>query len=256
MGYDELVAEASSAAIEGWDFASLRGRVVEEPLPWSYERLLRERLPGAGSLLDLGTGGGEFLSGLGPLPPRTAATEGHPPNLPVARRRLEPLGVEVAAVREDDVLPFPGRAFDVVANRHESYDPREVRRVLAEDGVFVTQQVGGRDLEDLNRALDAPPLAYRGWGLARAAAGLAEAGLTVTWSAQARVRTVFHDVGALVLFLRMVPWQVPGFDAVRYGHRLRALHERMADGRPLTAYAHRFALLARRSTGSGGAEGR
>ncbi|MEV4399787.1 hypothetical protein [Nonomuraea sp. NPDC049607] len=87
-------------------------------------------------------------------------------------------------------------------------------------------------------------------------AGLAEAGLTVTWSAQARVRTVFHDVGALVLFLRMVPWQVPGFDAARYGHRLRALHERMASGRPLTAYTHRFALLARRSIGGEGAEGR
>ncbi|MFI9596463.1 hypothetical protein [Nonomuraea sp. NPDC052265] len=73
----------------------------------------------------------------------------------------------------------------------------------------------------------------------------------MTWSAQARVRTVFHDVGALVLFLRMVPWQAPAFDAVRHGHRLRALHERMAGGRPLTAHAHRFALPARRSPGAG-----
>ncbi|MFI7694720.1 class I SAM-dependent methyltransferase [Nonomuraea sp. NPDC049655] len=251
MEYGELVARASAAAIEGWDFTALRGRVVEEPLPWSYERLLRDRLNGAASLLDMGTGGGEFLAGLTPLPPRTAATEGHPPNLPIARRRLEPLGVEVAAIREDDVLPFPADAFAVVANRHESYDPREVRRVLAGDGVFVTQQVGGRDLEEVNRALGAPPLAYRGWDLARAAAGLAEAGLTVTWSARARVRTTFHDVGALVLFLRMVPWQVPDFDAVRYGPRLRALHDRMAGGRPLTAHAHRFALLARRSPGAG-----
>ncbi|MEU1392306.1 MULTISPECIES: hypothetical protein [unclassified Nonomuraea] len=32
MEYGELVARASAAAIEGWDFAALHGRVVEEPL--------------------------------------------------------------------------------------------------------------------------------------------------------------------------------------------------------------------------------
>jgi SAM-dependent methyltransferase len=230
--------------MEGWDFGPLRGRVVEEPLPWSYERLLRERLLGAASLLDLGTGGGEFLSRLGPLPPRTAATEGYPPNLPVARRRLEPMGVEVVAVGEDDALPFSCGSFAVVADRHESYDPYEVRRVLTGDGLFVTQQVGGRDLEEVNQALGAAPLGRHGWDLARASGALAEAGLVVTRSEEARVRTAFHDVGALVLFLRLVSWQVRDFDVERYAHRLRALHEEMERGRPLIAHAHRFILLA------------
>lgn len=247
--YDELIAEALATPVRGWDFTPLRGRVSEEPLPWSYERLLRERLPGAASLLDLGTGGGEFLSGLAPLPPRTAATEGHPPNLPVARHRLEPLGVEVAAVGEDDVLPFADGSFALVADRHESYDPREIRRVLTGDGLFLTQQVGGRDLDELNAALGAPPREGRDWDLARAGAALAGAGLVAEWSAEAWPRTTFHDVGALVLFLRYVPWQVPDFDVDRYARRLRALHEEMARGRPLTARAHRFALSASKVTG-------
>lgn len=244
VGYDELVAEALAQSLQGWDFAALHGRVVEDPLPWSYERLLGARLPGAASLLDLGTGGGEFLSGLAPLPSRTAATEGYPPNLPLARRRLEPLGIEVQPVGEDDVLPFSDGSFTLVASRHESYDPCEVRRVLTGDGVFVTQQVGGRDLEELNQALGAPPLAYGGWDLAGATAALTAAGLTVTWSQETRVRTVFHDVGALVLFLRIVAWQVPDFDVDRYAHRLRVLHEEMERGHALMAHAHRFALLA------------
>ncbi|TMR08591.1 hypothetical protein ETD86_47135 [Nonomuraea turkmeniaca] len=56
--------------------------------------------------------------------------------------------------------------------------------------------------------------------------------------------TTFHDIGALVLFLRMVPWQVPDFDVARYDGRLRALHSAMRQGRPLRATARRFALLA------------
>ncbi|WP_327092240.1 class I SAM-dependent methyltransferase [Nonomuraea sp. NBC_01738] len=244
MGYDARVAEALAAPLEGWDFTALHGRVVEDPLPWDYRHLLLARLPQTASLLDLGTGGGEFLSALAPLPPRTAATEGYPPNLPVARQRLKPLGVEVSAVGEDDALPYPDGSFALVAGRHESYDPHEVRRVLTGDGLFVTQQVGGRDLEELNHALDAPPLAHRHWDLSHATAALAEAGLTVTWSEEVRVRTTFHDIGALVLFLRLVPWQVPDFDVDHYAPRLRALHEKMARGRPLTAHAHRFILSA------------
>ncbi|WP_223190679.1 hypothetical protein [Nonomuraea terrae] len=57
---------------------------------------------------------------------------------------------------------------------------------------------------------------------------------------------MFHDAGALVLFLRVLPWQVPGFDADAYGDRLRALHEEMERGRPLLATARRFALVAHR----------
>ncbi|MFI7644116.1 class I SAM-dependent methyltransferase [Nonomuraea sp. NPDC049400] len=202
------------------------------------------RLPHAASLLDLGTGGGEFLSGLGQLPPRTAATEGYPPNLSLARRRLEPLGIEVAAAGGDGVLPFADGSFALVVNRHESYDPSEIRRVLTSDGLFITQQVGGQNLDEVNQALGVPPLSPRDWDLARASAALAEAGLTVTWSQEAQVRTTFHDVGALVLFLRIVSWQVPDFDVDRYARRLRALHEEMKRGKPLTAQAHRFVLVA------------
>lgn len=101
--------------------------------------------------------------------------------------------------------------------------------------------MAGRDLEELNAALGGPPHADRAWDLATAAAALDAAGLEVTWSAQAGHPVVFQDVGALVLYLRVVSWQVPGFDAGAYEDRLRALHDDM----PLKATARRFALTAR-----------
>jgi hypothetical protein len=40
-----------------------------------------------------------------------------------------------------------------------------------------------------------------------------------------RPRTAFFDVGAVVYFLRLVPWIVPGFSVTRYRGPLRALHD-------------------------------
>lgn len=56
----------------------------------------------------------------------------------------------------------------------------------------------------------------------------------------------FHDIGAVVLFLRITPWQVPDFDPVRYEQPLRALHARLSAGTPLAVTCHRFLLTARR----------
>lgn len=55
--FEELVAEAVSADVTGWDFSYLDGRATEERPPWRYVRLLAERLATVGSALDLDTGG-------------------------------------------------------------------------------------------------------------------------------------------------------------------------------------------------------
>ncbi|MEU8354801.1 class I SAM-dependent methyltransferase [Nonomuraea sp. NPDC048882] len=238
MGYEALIDEALTTPFEGWDFSVFGDRVTcDGTLPWDYERLARDHLARSSALLDLGTGGGEFLSSLTPLPPRTAATEAHPPNLPLARARLEPLGVEVA----EDTRSFPDASFDLIINRHESYDPHELHRLLTPGGTFLTQQVGGRDLEEINTTLAAPPHEDRSWNLDQASTDL-----NVTWSREGTFTTTFHDIGALVLFLRVISWQVPDFDIHTYEPRLRALHESMRHGHPLRATAHRFALLATR----------
>ncbi|MFE6779263.1 class I SAM-dependent methyltransferase [Streptomyces sp. NPDC057702] len=248
MRYEELIAEGLTTPFEGWDFGVFQGRYAEKSdadLPWSYPELVRALLPGAGALLDLGTGGGEVLASLAPLPARTAATEGFAPNVPVARKRLEPLGIEVAEVGDDDQLPFADASFDLVISRHESYDPAEIRRVLRPGGTFVTQQVGGGDLAEINAALGAPPHGYADWDLRSAADELTSAGFTVTWQDEARLPAAFHDVGALVLFLRITPWHVPDFTVERYDAPLRALHAALSAGEPLPARCHRFALVAR-----------
>lgn len=56
--------------------------MVQEDPPWSYRDRSHALVRAAtGSVLDLGTGGGEALAELEPLPPGSTTTEDWPPNV-------------------------------------------------------------------------------------------------------------------------------------------------------------------------------
>jgi SAM-dependent methyltransferase len=245
--FEQFITEAQNQPFAGWDFAFLKGRWKEAALSWDYRSIVLEKLPGVTSLLDMGTGGGEFLSSLRPLPADTCATEAYPPNIPIARGRLEPLGIPVFAVESDDALPLEDARFELVINRHEAFSAREVYRILKPGGTFITQQVGGDDNRRINEALgDQTPAPYAGWSLAKAAAELGAAGFAIVRQGEEYPETEFQDVGALVYYLKAIPWQVPDFSVERYHDQLRAIHERIQASGPLKVYSHRFWLEARK----------
>lgn len=245
--FEQLLAAAEAYTMEGWDWSALDGRYVEAGPLWDYRAEVTALLPTAHTLLDMGTGGGEFLSSLAPLPPECWATEAYPPNLPVAAARLEPLDVRVVAVEEDARLPLPDAHFDLVINRHESFDPHEVRRILRPGGLFLTQQVGGQDNVELNQALqEKVTLSYGAWDATEAARQLRDVGLEVLDEREAFSPGQFVDIGAVVMYLRITPWQIDGFNVAAYHERLLALHRHMqAEGR-LETRVHRFFVMARR----------
>lgn len=229
----------------GWDFSSFGDAIRSEEPPWSYEALARDVLAGAASVLDVGTGGGEVLLSLGDaLPGDTVATEGWPPNLPVATAALAARGIPVVAydAESDAHLPFADGRFDVVLVRHEAYVASEVARVLTPGGMFLTQQVDGRDLSE-TIDLFGGSLRYPDVTLARLRAEAEAAGLFVDDARDWTGTLTFADVATLVSYLRMVPWQVPDdFTVDRYADVLLALHP---SGRPLVFTRRRFVLRAR-----------
>jgi len=241
--YDYFVSEYEKP-FAGWDFNHVYGRLTEESLPWDYEKMVRELLPEADTLLDMGTGGGELLASLSPLPRNTWATEGYVPNIPIARERLEPLGVKVVEVERDDHLPFPDETFTHVINKHESYIAGEVYRILKPGGVFLTQQVGGENDNDINRALNAPLMKYADWDLAHAVAALEKAGFTITDQRERHYLSHFHDSGALLYYLKAIPWQVPDFTVDRYYDRLADIHRRIEKDGAFPVGCHRFLVRA------------
>jgi SAM-dependent methyltransferase len=245
--FDALVTEALAQSFRGWDFSWLRGRWVEDEPPWDYRTLVMERIRAAEAMLDMGTGGGEFLASLPARPPLTVATEAYPPNLPVARERLGPLGIQVVEVTDEHALALPDATFDLVINRHEYYDVAELRRILRPGGLFLTQQVGMSELSELNDFLGAPPYsAEPWWGLDDEVSQLKANGFEVTRVEQAFPASVFHDVGAVVYVLKVIEWQIPDFSVERYRGRLLALHDHIRRRGPFQIHADRCLIEARR----------
>lgn len=244
----ELWQREARQPFSGWDFSYLRGRYTEDEPPWSYEALARDALRGASALLDMGTGGGEQLLAIAEsLPERTTATEGHPPNLAVARANLAARGIEVVAYdsESDERMPFTDGAFSVVLNRHESFVADEVRRVLAPGGRFLTQQVGAANFAELRELLRMAP-AFPDVTLANFRQRFENLGLDVEVAEDWHGSAEFSDVGALVYFLTSVPWEAPAdFSVSRYRGALQALHDR---NEPVRFSIHRFVLQVRRTS--------
>ncbi len=244
--FDQYVKDFEET-FSGWDFSfvSETGRIQSGALSWSYGSKVLPYIRRADALLDMGTGGGELLSKLLPLPEKVAATEGYEPNIPLAKERLEPLGVRrVAAISEDSKLPFDDDEFDVILNKHESFSPYEVHRILQTGGTFITQQVGGYDCRQINEALGSPENVYENWSLEAAVHGLEQTGFRVTEAKEEFPVQRFYDVGALLYYLKAIPWQVPDFTVEGYKEQLLNIHHQISQQGYFEAKQHRFFIKA------------
>jgi SAM-dependent methyltransferase len=234
-----LTESSSEPPLVGWDLSALGSRVAIEPLPWDFAALVGRHARDSPDLLDIGTGGGEWLASLSERPPRTVATESWPPNVAVAEARLRPLGITVRATppAPDNVdqtagapgrtLPFPAGSFSLVTARHSSFVAADVARVLRPGGAFLTQQVGG-DYRDFYEALGLePPVVARRWDLGLAGRQLHAAGLEVEECAAGEQATVFADVDALAWYLQLIPWTVQGFSPATHTAELEHAAARM-----------------------------
>ncbi|MER5937680.1 class I SAM-dependent methyltransferase [Streptomyces sp. NPDC001928] len=251
--FEELVAEGAAVPTEGWDFSWFEGRATEERPSWGYAVALADRLAGASAALDLQTGGGEVLDfalGRAPKAPvLTVATEGWPPNVAKATALLAARGVAVVASPEDAPLPFADEVFDLVTSRHpvQAHWP-EIARVLRPGGTYFAQHVGPHSVFELVEYFLGPqPDEVRGGrDPERERADAEAAGLEVVDLRAEELRIEFHDIAAVVHFLRKVVWMVPGFTVEAHEPRLRALHERIESDGPFVAHSTRHLFDARK----------
>ncbi|MBE2220098.1 MAG: class I SAM-dependent methyltransferase [Anaerolineae bacterium] len=236
------------AIFEGWDFSYLDGRMLEELPPWSYEQLATGLMADAVNMLDMGTGGGERLLLMRAAWPETVvATEGYPPNVKLARKTLTPFGVEVfdvpGEVRAD--LPFENGRFDLIINRQTGYGFFEVARVLKENGRFLTQQIETAWAYDLKRAfgIQLPP---KEPSLMRALRYLIQTDLWVEHAQSWTGSLSFTDVGAIVYYLKAIPWLVEGFSVETHLPYLLKLQEKVDRGEELKYCAAKYLIQAKK----------
>lgn len=251
--FETYLEQARNTPFSGWNFEYLTktGRMVEAPVKWNYYNIVLPYLLRAETMLDMGTGGGEVLSGFQPLPPGTYATEQYRPNIPVARERLEPLGAKVVEIKEEHPpyntnLPFDDEFFDLIINRHEAYYPRELMRILKSEGMFITQQVGSISVLNLRQFLNRKDETIANWNLEYALNELKSVGFNILEQQEDIQFYRFYDIGAIAYFMKAIPWIIEDFKIDKYKGRLWELHIRIQENGFYDTLLHRFIAVAQK----------
>lgn len=252
MTHDELLCcwkqEESIAHIRGWDFSHIDGRCTEpDPLPWDYREMILRHLTPEMKLLDIDTGGGEFLFSLNHPCENTAATENYPPNVALCQKTLLPLGIDFRPAGGRENLPFPDSSFDMVIDRHGDFNAAEIHRVLKPKGLFITQQVGaGNDRELVTLLCGDIPLPFPEQAPEAVSREFREAGFEILTEAEAFRPIRFWDVGALVWFARIISWEFPHFSVATHQKELLDAQRILEENGCIEGTTHRFLLVARK----------
>lgn len=231
---------------KGWDFSYIANRIKEQSLPWDYRYHVIQAMKTADTMLDMGTGGGEFLLSLKPTPGATYATESYQPNIEIAKTALAPHGIALHPIENDSELPFLDSFFDLIINRHESFCAKEVFRVLRPGGTFITQQVGGENNKELSCYLlgEYPSIVDANFNLKFTAEELIKRGFQVANQQEFFPYVKFFDLGALVYLAKIIEWEFPGFSVEQCFERLCQLQNQMDEKGYVESREHRFFIIA------------
>ena len=232
----------------GWDFSYLDGRLEEEILPWDYKEMVLKYLDPRFQLLDIGTGGGEFLLTLHHPHSNTTITEGYKPNYELCLNKLKPLGIKVYNYVGDELLKeIEDDSFDIVINRHESYNEGELYRILKPQGIFITQQVGAFNNQDLASFFDENHInQFPEMTLEKSTKRLIENHFQILFSDEFYPTLKFFDLGAIAYFARIIKWEFLNFKVENHINKFLILQEELKKTGYITSTEHRFIIVARK----------
>ena len=218
------------------------------PFPDQYLKITIDRFSQTGfEILDIDTGGGEFLLSLNHPNENTAATENYPPNVDLCQETLLPRGIDFRAADGKGVLPFADASFDMVINRHGDFNPEEIHRVLKPGGLFITQQVGAENDRELVELLcGQTDLPFPDQYLKNTMDQFSQTGFEILDGQECFRPIRFYDVGALVWFARIIEWEFPGFSVDRCMDRLLQAQNILGETGVIEGSIHRFLLISRK----------
>ena len=252
MNHDALLsawkAEEEIAYIHGWDFSHISGRYTEQDdLPWDYRAIIKQYLRPEMKILDIDTGGGEFLLSLRHPYENTAATENYAPNVEVCKEVLLPLGIDFRPGDGGGTLPFGDGSFDIIIDRHGDFNAADIGRMLKPGGLFITQQVGAENDRELVALLcGETELPFPEQYLQITSEKFQKAGFSILRGQEAFRPIRFFDVGALVWFARIIRWEFPNFSVDTHLENLLKAQALLEEKGSIDGSIHRFLLVARK----------
>ncbi len=246
MDLKELWQSDENQSMKGWDFSHIKDRWHEELLPFDYKKIVMKYVKNDMKLLDMGTGGGEFLLSLNHPYQNTSATEGYKANYDYCIEQLKPLGIDVKYIKKSGLIPFEDNSFDIVINKHSSYNIKEVKRVLNKGGLFITQQIGCYNNRDLSQVfIKEFELPIKDKYLSLQTSLFIEDDFKILEQDEYYPEIRFYDIGSLVFFCKKIVWEFPDFSVSKYYDTLKKLHSKCKENGYIKSSEHRFLLVCK-----------
>lgn len=240
--------EEENAKIIGWDFSYVDGRLIDlDELPWDYKTIIEKYLKENDVLLDYDTGGGEFLLSLNHKYEYTKVTEGYKPNVLLCEERLIPLGIDFKECSDPSNIPFSDETFDIIINRHGSYNHQELYRLLKKGGYFITQQVGEENDRDLVKLL-LPDInkSFPGFNLKGEVEKFEETGFEILECNEAFPKVKFLDIESLIWFSKIIEWEFVDFSVDKCFDNLLKVYNTIIEKGGIEGTTHRFMIVAKK----------
>ena len=131
-------------------------------------------------------------------------------------------------------------------NRHEAFNVDEVSRILKSDGYFITQQVGGKNNNDLSyKLIDGFKTAFPGHDLKRSLNLLQKRGFKIILSDEVFPELKIYYTAALVYFAKVIEWEFPDFSVDSCFENLCKLEKELQENGFIPGTGHRFIIVAK-----------
>ncbi|MCO7124568.1 class I SAM-dependent methyltransferase [Sporolactobacillus shoreicorticis] len=241
----KLWQQEEKADFQGWDFSHLTGRWESEHLPWNYREIVLDHLNSTDQLLDMGTGGGEFLLSLHHPYHNTSVTEAWEPNIQLIEKQLAPLGIHIYTSENEEDIPCQDNMFDLIINQHAGMNISDIKRTLKPNGLFITKQVGADNNDTLSkRLIPEYQRPYPHNTLKQVVEDLKQADFQIEQQLEYFPYLRFYDVGAIVYYATIISWEFPGFSVERCFDTLYLLHKQIERQGYVQTNEHRFLIVA------------
>jgi SAM-dependent methyltransferase len=140
-------------AVIGWDFNQITKRTKTAGEKWNFLEVVKKYVNTKTFLLDLGTGGGEALLKIAKSVEKAYGIDNSKSMISTANKNLAKSKTPNVEFKLADTkkIPFPNEYFDVITCRHAPFSVKEMFRVLKPNGIFITQQVGEKDKQNIKK---------------------------------------------------------------------------------------------------------
>lgn len=193
--------------LNGWDFSKLK--TVSEGVAWDFFDEVAKLCKKTDLLLDIGTGGGEALLSIADSAMLSVGIDLSSGMIETAAHNLRQSNKSnIRFVQMDaEQLKFPDGFFNIISCRHSGFSAKEAAKVLADDGVFLTQQVSEGDKLNIKEAFGIGQAFGTKAGTLknRYLAELSEAGFTDIQSFEFNASEYYETAEDLIFLLKHTP---------------------------------------------------